>query len=80
MTAGLTRLKSRASVIALMATIGSALLLVQVPLFASLLQLSPLHADDWLIASLGGLVVGSLAAFLPSLALSNQSLPAGHSP
>ena len=80
MTAGLTRLKSRASVIALMATIGSALLLVQVPLFASLLQLSPLHADDWLIASLGGLVVGSLAAFLPSLAGSNQSLPAGHSP
>ena len=80
MTAGLTRLKSRASVIALMATIGSALLLVQVPLFASLLQLSPLHADDWLIAGLGGLVVGSLAAFLPSLAGSNQSLPAGHSP
>jgi P-type Ca2+ transporter type 2C len=42
--------------------------LVQVPAFASILHLSPLHADDWLIATLGGLVVGSLAAFLPSLA------------
>jgi Ca2+-transporting ATPase len=68
MTAGLTRLRSRASVIAVVATIGSALILVQVPTFARLLHLSPLHADDWLIAGLGGLVVGSLAAFLPSLA------------
>jgi Ca2+-transporting ATPase len=66
MTAGLTRLRSRASVIAVMATIGSALLLVQVPLFASLLKLSPLHVDDWLIAVLGGIAVGSLAAFLPN--------------
>ncbi len=68
MTAGLTRLRSRASIIAVLATIGSALVLVQVPSFASVLHLSPLHADDWAIAGLGGLVVGSLAAFLPSLA------------
>jgi Ca2+-transporting ATPase len=68
MTAGLTRLRSRASVIAVLATIGSALVLVQVPGFARVLHLSPLHADDWLIAGLGGLVVGSLASFLPSLA------------
>jgi Ca2+-transporting ATPase len=68
MTAGLTWLRSRASIIAVVATIGSALLLVQVPLFASILHLSPLHADDWLIANLGGLVVGSLTAFLPLLA------------
>jgi Ca2+-transporting ATPase len=74
MTAGLTKLKSRASVIAISATIGSALVLVQVPLFARLLQLSPLHADDWLIASLGGLVVGSLAAFLPSLEAEHTTL------
>ena len=67
MTAGLTRLRSRASVVAVLATVGSALLLVQIPTFASLLHLSPLHADDWLIAGLGGLVVGSLAAFLPGL-------------
>ena len=62
MTAGLTRLRSRASVIAVVATIGSALILVQVPTFARLRHLSPLRADDWLIAGLGGLVVGSLAA------------------
>jgi hypothetical protein len=37
-----------------------------VPLFASLLKLSPLHVDDWLIAVLGGIAVGSLAAFLPN--------------
>jgi hypothetical protein len=51
-----------------LATIGSALVLVQVPALASLLHLSPLHADDWLIAGLGGLLGGSLAAFLSSLA------------
>ena len=68
MTAGLTRLSSRGSLIAVLATISSALVLVQVPALASLLHLSPLHADDWLIAGLGGLLVGSLAAFLPSLA------------
>jgi Ca2+-transporting ATPase len=67
MTAGLTRLRSPASIIAVLATIGFALILVQVPLLASLLQLSPLHADDWLIAGFGGLAVGCLAAFLPSL-------------
>jgi Ca2+-transporting ATPase len=68
MTAGLTRLSSRGSLIAVLATISSALVLVQVPALASLLHLSPLHADDWLIAGLGGLLGGSLAAFLPSLA------------
>lgn len=67
MTAGLTRLRSQGSIIAVLATIGSALVLVQVPPLASLLHLSPLHADDWLIAALGGLMVGSLAAFLPGL-------------
>jgi P-type Ca2+ transporter type 2C len=65
MTAGLTRLRS--SHIAVLATVGSALVLVQVPALASLLHLSPLHGDDWLIAGLGGLVVGSLAALLPGL-------------
>jgi Ca2+-transporting ATPase len=67
LTAGLTRLKSRSSVIAVVATVGSALLLVQVPPLATLLHLSPLHVDDWLIAALGGLIVGSLAALFPSL-------------
>jgi Ca2+-transporting ATPase len=73
MTAGLTRLQSRASIIAVLATVGSALLLVQVPSLAKLLHLSPLHADDWLVASLGGLVVGSLSSLLPSLAAPGHS-------
>jgi Ca2+-transporting ATPase len=67
MTAGLTRLRSRSSVIAVLATICSAVLLVQVAPLARLLHLSPLHFDDWLIAGLGGAIVASLAAFIPSL-------------
>jgi Ca2+-transporting ATPase len=67
MTAGLTRLRSRSSVIAVLVTIGSAVLLVQVAPLARLLHLSPLHLDDWLIAGLGGAIVASLAAFIPSL-------------
>jgi hypothetical protein len=29
---------------------------------------APLHVGDWLIAGLGGAIVASLAAFIPSLA------------
>jgi Ca2+-transporting ATPase len=67
MTAGLTRLRTRSSVIAVLATIASAVLLVQLAPLARLLHLSPLHVDDWLIAGLGGAIVASLAAFIPSL-------------
>jgi Ca2+-transporting ATPase len=67
MTAGLTRLRSRASVIAVLATVGSALILIQTPALAKLLHVSPLHADDWLIAAFGGLCVGSIAALLPGI-------------
>jgi Ca2+-transporting ATPase len=72
MTAGLSRLKSRASMIAVLMTIGSALVFVQIPPLASLLHLSPLHADDWLIAGVGGLIGGSLAAMLPNLAATQR--------
>jgi Ca2+-transporting ATPase len=75
MTAGLSRLRSRGSVIAILATLGSALLLVQVPPLARLLHLSPLHVDDWLIAGLGGAIVASLAAFVPSLEASVRARP-----
>ena len=73
MTAGLTRLRSRGSVMAVLATIGSALLLIQIPPLARLLHVSPLHADDWLIAALGGLFVGSVAAFLPRIGAKQAS-------
>lgn len=67
MTAGLSRLRSAAAVIAVIATIGSALVLVQVPALAGILHLSPLHGDDWLIAAAGGLLAGSLTTILPRL-------------
>jgi Ca2+-transporting ATPase len=67
MTAGLTRLRSRSSIIAVVATIGSALILLKVPALAGPMHLSSLHGDDWLLAGLGGLVVGSFAAFLPGI-------------
>jgi Ca2+-transporting ATPase len=73
MTAGLTRIRSKASIIAIVATAGSAVLLVQVPLFASFLHLSPLHFDDWLIAALGGGVVGALAGLLPGLSRASSA-------
>jgi Ca2+-transporting ATPase len=71
MTAGLTRLRSKASIVAVFATVGSALVLVQVPQFAALLHLSSLHFDDWLIAALGGGTVGALAGLLPILSRSS---------
>ena len=67
MTAGLSLLRSAAAVIAVIATIGSALVLVQVPASAGILHLSPLHGDDWLIAAAGGLLAGSLTTILPRL-------------
>jgi Ca2+-transporting ATPase len=64
-TAGLSRLCSMSAVIAVAAAIGSALALVQFRALAEVLHLSPLHFDDWLIAGLGGLLAGGLAAWLP---------------
>jgi P-type Ca2+ transporter type 2C len=63
------------SAIAVLATIGSAVLLVQIAPLAKLLHLSPLHADDWLIAGLSGAIVASLAAFIPSLEGKLRSRP-----
>jgi Ca2+-transporting ATPase len=68
-TAGLSRLRSRSSTIAVVATLVSGVILSQVPPIASLLHLSPLHLDDWLIAGFGGLLAGSLAGLLPSIAI-----------
>jgi Ca2+-transporting ATPase len=64
-TAGLSRLRSMSAIIAVAAAIGSALALVQIRPLAEVLHLSPLHLDDWLIAGLGGLLAGALAAWLP---------------
>jgi Ca2+-transporting ATPase len=58
-------LRSTSAAIAVAAAIGSALVLVQFRPLAEVLHLSPLHFDDWLIAGLGGLLAGALAAWLP---------------
>ena len=55
-TAVLTRLRTRAAGLVVLATLGSTALLVQVPWFAQRLSLAPLHGDDWLIALCGGLL------------------------
>ena len=60
-TAVLTGFRTRNAVAVAAASLGSALLFVQTPAIATLLHLSPLHFDDWLIASLGGAVVSVFA-------------------
>jgi Ca2+-transporting ATPase len=66
-TAGLSRLKSRNAVIAVAATVVSAVILSQVPATATLLHLSPLHWDDWLIVGASSAAAGALATLIPSV-------------
>lgn len=66
-TAVLSGLRGRAAVLSVTATVGSALLLVQVPVLARLLHMSPLHAVDWAIATAGGIGAGAAAALVPWL-------------
>ncbi len=63
-TLGLTRLRTRAAIIAAGASVASAIVLIQLAPIAMLLHLSPLHADDWLIAGTAGLVPGVLASLI----------------
>jgi Ca2+-transporting ATPase len=60
-TAGLTRLRTRAARTMVAATLLLSFLLVQTPWLAPLLHLKPLHADDWALALGGGGVAGILA-------------------
>ena len=59
-TASLSRLQGLAAKLVVIATIGSALLLVQIPEIAGLLHLNPLHGDEWAIAAGGALLVSLL--------------------
>jgi Ca2+-transporting ATPase len=56
MTAALSRLRTRAAWIVSASAIASAVILVQTPPLARLLQLAPLHAHDWALAVAGGLL------------------------
>jgi Ca2+-transporting ATPase len=64
-TAGLAGLGSRAAVLAIVLTLLSGIILVQVAPLAALLRLSPLHPLDWLSAAAGGLLAGLGAAAMP---------------
>lgn len=64
-TAGLTRLRTRAARTMVAATLLMSCLLVQMPWAAALLHLKPLHADDWALALGAGVLAGILAG-LPS--------------
>jgi Ca2+-transporting ATPase len=59
-TAALSRLRDRPAVWMVGLTAVLAVVFVQVPWLAGRLHLQPLHADDWLIAVLGGLAAGLL--------------------
>lgn len=62
LTASLSALGTWAARVIVLASLGSAVLLVQIPVFADALHLRPLHFDDWLIAAAGGMVPGALSA------------------
>jgi Ca2+-transporting ATPase len=63
-TAALSRLRGATAGIVVLATLASALVLVQIPELAQLLHLRPLHLDDWAIA----IGAGVLVALIPILA------------
>ena len=60
-TAGLTRLRTRAARTMVAATLLLSYLLVQMPWVATLLHLKPLDVDDWALALGGGVLAGILA-------------------
>jgi Ca2+-transporting ATPase len=64
-TSGLAGLRTRAAVGAIVVTLSSVALLVQVEPLATLLHLTPLHGDDWSFAAAGGLLAGAGAAWVP---------------
>jgi Ca2+-transporting ATPase len=56
-TAALSRLRTRAAQVVVALSLAITAALVQIPWLASLLHLSPLHVDDWLLAIAGGAIV-----------------------
>jgi Ca2+-transporting ATPase len=60
LTALLSRLRTAAARLVVVATLGSAILFVHTPGLAGLLHLSPLHLGDWALV-----VAGSLLALAP---------------
>ena len=63
LTAGLSGLRHRTARVMVTMTLGLSVVLVQTPGLATLLNLTPLHLDDWLLAVAGGVLVAILPAF-----------------
>jgi Ca2+-transporting ATPase len=61
LTASLSGLRTRTSLVVTTASLALAVLLVQTPRLSELVHLSPLHLDDWAI----GIAGGFLAVFVP---------------
>jgi len=61
LTASLSGLRTRIALVVTAASLALAVLLVQVPRLSTLVHLSPLHIDDWII----GIAGGFLAVFVP---------------
>jgi Ca2+-transporting ATPase len=63
-TVGLSRLRGRLAWTLAIAAVASAILMIQSRAIARLLHLSPLHAQDWLVAAATAVTAGALAALL----------------
>lgn len=64
MTAALTRLGTRAAVLATVLPVASAFVAIQIEPVATLLHLSPLHGIDWILAASGGALISASAVVL----------------
>jgi Ca2+-transporting ATPase len=67
LTAALSRLRTTASRVIVAVTLGLSVVLTQVQPLAGALHLQPLHADDWAIAGIGSLLVGTLPLLFDSV-------------
>jgi len=66
-TAGLSRLRTRAARVIVGGTVALSVILIQVPAPARLLHLTPLHLDDWAMAGAGALAAALLPIVLDGL-------------
>ena len=61
LTARLSGLRTRTARIIAAATIGSTIIMIQMPLLAGVLHLEPLHLVDWSVAIAGGVLAAALS-------------------
>jgi Ca2+-transporting ATPase len=64
LTASLTDLRTWASCLMVLGTVGTTWLFVQTPMLAARLHLKPLHLDDWVAAVAGSLLAAGLAVLI----------------